>query len=131
MRLSLTSGVRVAMLAVAAMVMFVSCASAQTVTSTSKLMWDQQAPDLATAQAYDYRLYPDGAATVPTPVVGVTCSGTASPFVCVVPFPAFTPGSHTEAATAANSAGESLKSTVFAFQFVVIPSPPQNLRKGN
>ena len=96
-------------------------------TSSAKLAWDQAAPDLATANAYTFRQYPDGSATAVV-LSPVTCSGMTSPFVCQVPFPAFTPGAHTTAVTAANIAGESLKSTPFPFTFVVIPSVPTNLR---
>ena len=94
---------------------------------TSHLTWDQAAPDLATAQAYVYAYYPDGAVTS-TPLANVVCSGAASPFTCTVGFPAFTPGSHSLQATATNAAGESLKSTPFPFIFVVLPVAPANLR---
>lgn len=102
-------------------------ASAQTGTPTSKLAWDQAASDLATAQALTFKYYPDGA-TTGTVLTGVTCSGTAAPFVCAVNFPAFTPGSHTVQLTASNAAGESVKSASFSFSFVVIPAAPVNLR---
>jgi hypothetical protein len=115
---------------VLAFVLLAGIASAQSsATPTSKLVWDQIAPDLATANAYTYREYPEtwvsGPGTVLTPV---TCTGTTSPFVCSTPFPAFTPGGHAVTMTAGNAAGESLKSTPFPFTFVVIPSPPTNLR---
>lgn len=97
-------------------------------TPSSKLNWDQQAPDLATAQAYTYSSYPD-AVTTPTVVVG-TCSGTAAPFACNTPFPAFTPGPHTLALSAKSVAGESTKSTTLTFTFVIIPNAPINLRIG-
>lgn len=96
-------------------------ASAQA-TGTSKLAWDQPSvPDAATAQAFTYKYYADGATT------GVTCTGTA-PVTCQVNYPAFTPGSHTLTLTASNVAGESPKSAVFSFTFVVIPAAPNNIR---
>ena len=104
--------------------------SAQTGTPSSKLVWDQTAPDLTTAQAYTFTYYPDGA-TTGTALNGVTCAGTASPFVCQVAYPAFTPGSHTLQLTAKNAAGESGKSAVFSFTFVVVPAVPTNIRIGN
>lgn len=100
-------------------------ASAQA-TGTSKLAFDQAAANLAEANSLTYKYYPDGAATGVTTTV--TCTGSTSPFVCETPFPAFTPGSHTIQVTASNAAGESLKSAVFNFTFVVIPSAPVNLR---
>lgn len=92
-----------------------------------KLAWDQAASSLAEAQAYTYKYYPDGA-TTGIALSGVTCAGTASPFVCDVAYPAFTPGSHTLTITASNAAGESVPSASFAFSFVVIPSSPTNIR---
>jgi hypothetical protein len=95
------------------------------------LAFDQDAPDLAAANSYVYRHYDDDSATgvVFSPV---TCSERVPPviggFTCVTPFPAYTPGAHSFQATAANEAGESLKSTPFAFTFVVIPAPPKNFR---
>lgn len=97
-------------------------------TAQSKLGWDQAAPDLPTANGYTYRHYDDVSATG-VPLTPATCTGTASPFACQAPFPAFTPGAtHTVAVTAANVAGESLKSTPLSFTFIVIPSVPANLR---
>lgn len=88
---------------------------------------DQQAPTLADAQGYTYKYYPDGA-TTGVNFTGVICAGTTSPFQCTVPIPAFTPGNHTITITATNLAGESTKSTPFAFNFVVTPSAPTNIR---
>lgn len=107
-----------------------SPAAAQVATPANTVGWDQDAADLATAQAFSYRQYPDGAGTGVV-LTGVTCTGTTSPFACKVAFPAFTPGAHALALTATNEAGESLKSTPFAFRFVVIPTPPRNLRSGS
>lgn len=105
-------------------------AAAQVATPSNTVGWDQDAADLATAQAFSYRPYADGAATAVV-LTGVTCTGTTSPFACKVAFPAFTPGPHALTLTATNEAGESLKSTPFAFRFVVIPNPPRNLRSGS
>ena len=97
-------------------------------TPQSKLAWDQDAADLATANSFTYRHFDDGSATG-TPLTPVTCTGTASPFTCRVPFPSFTPGvQHAIAVSAANQAGESLPSTPLSFQFIVIPNSPRNLR---
>lgn len=99
---------------------------AQTGTPASQLVWDQAAPTLAAAQAYVYRAYADGATTAST--LPATCTGASSPFVCRAPFPPFTPGSHTLALTAGNEAGESPRSAVLTFTFVLIPSVPANVR---
>lgn len=96
-------------------------------TATQRFAWDQEAPTLADAQAYTYKYYPDSS-TTGTAFTGVTCSGTASPFTCSAPIPAFTPGNHTITITASNVAGESAKSNPFAFNFVVTPGVPNNIR---
>lgn len=96
-------------------------------TPASKLEWDEVAADLAAAQALTFKLYPDGSVGG-MPLPGVTVSGAASPFACSVPFPAFTPGNHTIQLTATNVAGESTRSAVFPFSFVVVPAAPVNLR---
>lgn len=101
-------------------------AHAQTAVPSSRVGWDQAAPTLADANAYTYKYYPDGSATAVN-FTGVTCTGTASPFQCVVGFPAFAPGNHTMQITASNAAGESVKSTPFAFVFVVTPATPVNV----
>jgi hypothetical protein len=103
---------------------------AQTGTPASKLVFDQVAPDLATASGYSYKYYADGA-TTGTALTGVTCSGTASPFTCQTAYPAFTPGAHTLQLSATNAAGESPKSSVFSFTFVVVPAAPSNIRIGD
>lgn len=99
----------------------------QPAASVSRLAWDQAAPDLASAQGYTYRYYPDGAANG-TVLGGVTCTGTIAPFICVAPFPAFTPGPHSLTLTAANLAGESVPSAPLSFVFVVTPAAPTNVR---
>jgi hypothetical protein len=116
--------------------LWTSAAFAQA-SAASKIMWDQTAADLTTAQSLLYKHYDDAipAGVALTPVV-CTAAPPATPtlFPCSAPFPAFTPGTtHTIALTAGNLAGESLKSTPLSFTFIVIPSPPQNLRivKGN
>jgi hypothetical protein len=103
-------------------------ASAQVVPS-DKIAWDQQAPDLASAQAYTYKYYPDGATTGIT-FTGVTCTSAGTPAVitCRANFPAFTPGAHTLTITATNAAGESPKSATFKFDLVVVPTAPTNIR---
>lgn len=103
-------------------------ASAQVV-PTDKLAWDQQAPDLASAQAYTYKYYPDGAAAGIT-LTGVTCTSVGTPTVitCRTAFPAFTPGAHTLTITATNLAGESPKSAAFKFDLTLIPVAPTNIR---
>ncbi len=97
--------------------------------SNQKFAWDQVAVDLAEAQSFTYKYYPDNSATGLT-FATVTCTGTVSPFVCTTPIPAFTPGTHTITITASNLAGESDKSNPFAFAFVVTPGKPTNIRIG-
>lgn len=101
--------------------------SAQSATSANKFAFDQAAPTLADANAYTYKYYTDGSTTANT-FTGVTCTGAASPFVCVTNIPAFTPGNHSITMTASNIAGESAKSAPFAFTFVVTPVTPANIR---
>lgn len=94
---------------------------------TSRLGWDQDAPTLADAQAYTYKYYADGS-TTGIVLSGVTCTGTASPFVCSAPFPAFTPGNHRITLAAQNLAGESAQSLPLDFTFIVTPGVPRGLR---
>ena len=104
-------------------------AQTQQVIATDQLAWDQPAPSLADAQAYVYKLYTDGG-TQGVTLSGVTCSGTASPFLCQLPFPAFTPGvEHTIVVTASNLAGESAKTGTFKFTFIIVPQAPSNVRQ--
>jgi hypothetical protein len=97
--------------------------------ANQKFAWDQVALDLAEAQGYTYKYYPDGS-TTGVVFQNVTCTGAASPFVCTTPIPAFTPGNHTITITAGNVAGESDKSDPFAFAFVVTPGKPTRIRIG-
>jgi hypothetical protein len=97
------------------------------VTGANKIGWDQAAPTLGEAQNYTYKYFADNATTGIT-LASVTCAGTASPYQCEVPFPAFTPGNHTITLTAGNLAGESVKSAPLSFAFVVTPGAPVNLR---
>ena len=92
-----------------------------------KLGWDQAAPTLVEAQAATYKYYLDSSATG-IAFVNVTCSGTVSPFPCQVVTPIFSPGNHTIQLTASNAAGESLKSSPFAFSFVVTLNSPSGIR---
>ncbi len=91
-----------------------------------KFAWDQAAPDLASAQAYTYKHYDDGA-TTGVAFTAVTCTGTQSPFQCEVLIPAYAPGSHSITMTAGNVAGESVKSAPFVFTFVVTPGAPAGI----
>jgi hypothetical protein len=97
---------------------------------TSKLVWDQPAPDLATAQAYSYKYYPDGAATGIVIAPPITCALSGPVITCQTAFPAFTPGAHSLTLTATNAAGEGPKSAPLNFTFVVIPAAPVNPRIG-
>jgi hypothetical protein len=95
-------------------------------TPASRFVFDQPAPDLATANGYTYRIYSDAATTGTVAVT--TCTGTASPFTCTMPIGAYTPGPHTVRFTAANAGGESALSAPLTFTFVVVPSVPVNPR---
>ena len=94
----------------------------------SNLAWDQDAPDLATAQGYAYKYYYDGTSTGSAFMTAVTCTGVAPTFQCQAKIPTTTNGAHNIQATATNIVGESNKSNPFAFGFVVNPpSAPRNL----
>lgn len=95
-------------------------------TANSRLAWTIPAPDLASAQTYTYRYYPDASATG-TILNSVTCTGTVTPFACEVAFPLFTQGNHTLKLSAANAAGEGVASAPFAFSFVGKPGTPTNI----
>lgn len=104
-----------------------SVAVAQTGSARQSFAWSQAAPALTDAQGYTYRYYADGSATAQV-FAAVVCTGAASPFTCAVPIPAFTPGNHSITLTSGNVAGESAKSSPFAFDFVVTPAVPANMR---
>ena len=98
-----------------------------------KLGFDQPAGTLAEAQGYGYKLYLDGA----TMGVGgvATCAGAASPFLCTVPLPALTTGTHTVQLTASvtlpapdNRVIESVKSAVLSFRLFAAPGAPSTVR---
>jgi hypothetical protein len=122
------------LLAVLAAVLFLPTNAAAQATGSSKITFDQAAPDLATAQGYTFKHY-DDSLTVGVALTGVTCAAKVPPvtgtFACVGSFPAETPGSHSLTLTSANVAGESLPSVPFAFVFVVIPTPPTNIKIGH
>src|SRR4030095_4421265 len=91
---------------------------------TSFFQWTQSAANAATAQAYVYRYYMDGAATS-TMATSVTCAGTTT-ITCEAAVPAMTPGNHTVQISAASTVGESAKSSPFSFAYdsaVVAPAP--------
>ena len=107
-----------------ALVLVSSTVSAQTF---RQLGWDQEASTLEEAQNATYKYYLDGNPTG-TNFTTVTCTGSASPYQCVVDFPATTPGSHIITITASNVAGESGQSNEFKFSTVIILAAPKNLR---
>lgn len=97
--------------------------TAQTATSMSRFAIDQAAPDLATANGYQYLMYVDALPGVP---VAFSCTGFASPYACTAPIPAFTPGTHTVSFTVSDVVGESVRSTLLTFTLVVVPTAPAN-----
>lgn len=105
----------------------VSIANAQQAAQNMHFAFDQPAPDLASAQGYTYKYYPDNA-TTGINFANVACTGSASPFNCLVLIPSFTPGNHSITLTASNVAGESVKSNPFTFAFVVTPAVMTNIR---
>ena len=109
-----------------ALILMASMQQAPVATPLSKLAWDMPAPDLASAQAYVYRFYPDGA-TTGNAFTAVTCAGTTSPFQCETAFPSFSQGNHTLRLTASNVAGEGIPSDPFAFAFVISPNKITNI----
>jgi hypothetical protein len=100
--------------------------------ATYQLCWDQDAADLPTAQSYTYQVAMDGGAAN---TVIATCSGTATPFKCIIPppLPAVTNGKHTFLITASvlliDGSTLSTVSTTFG-QYIIVgkPSVPINLR---
>lgn len=118
------------LLLVFALVLVAQVAAAQTpvATSSSLLGWDQDAPDLATAQGYTYNRIIDGG--TPTLLAGHKCGTgpSATVFACVAPIPVTSAGSHAIALTASNVAGTSLPSTPLSYIFALAPATPRNLR---
>lgn len=112
------------------MLLVAGTVQAQSVTPANKLAWNQQAPDVATANAYVYKYYADGA--IVGVMVAATCAAAIAPDTtgetCSFPFPAFTPGSHSLTLTASNIAGESAKSAPITFTMIVTPVAPGSLR---
>ena len=107
----------------------ISSAQAQ----TCKVQFDQDAPDLATAQAYQYQGFIDGSST-PVTIIA-TCSGTSSPFLCETGLPTSgqSNGSHTLAlkSNILLSDGTTLPSSLsvsYAYLVVGPPATPKNLR---
>lgn len=101
-------------------------AQGSTATTSSKFAVDQAGPDLASVNAYTFKVYADGSAS--GQALPMTCSGPSSPFTCVATIPAYTPGSHTVTFSATNVAGEGAKSAPLTFQLVIVPSAPSNPR---
>jgi hypothetical protein len=103
----------------------------QPATPSHNLQWRQGAPDLATAQGYSYVPVVDqlrGTAAF----VGVTCTGTASPFTCRVPIMALTPGDHSiqivaQAPPVNGAVQESPVSPVLVVRMILAPAAPTDL----
>jgi hypothetical protein len=97
---------------------------AQTATPGSRFVWTQ-GTDAATAQAYTWKVYTDGAAVGST-LSAVTCVANtpATTATCSVAIPAFTPGPHSITVSATNAAGEGPKSDALAFTMVALPAKP-------
>lgn len=117
-------------------VMSAVSAAAQTPVSTRNLKplaWDQDAPDLASAQRYQYQLTVDGTVTVT--LQAPICTGALSPFLCWVPFPATKPGAHSLQLVAVDTAPDpdeaSDPSNVLLVTVTITPTAPQNLRIGD
>lgn len=106
--------------------LLVASASSAQVVVTDHLGFDQAAPTLPDANRYVYLLSADGGAGVAAK--NAACTGTTSPFLCVVDYPALTPGAHTITATATDGTLTSAPSVPFGFTFVIVPVAPQNLR---
>ncbi len=135
---------RIALLMMAALVVAVGCASAQTptpiVTPTSQWSVDISAVDLPTVQSGGtWRQYIDGAVTGQVITNPLTCNlGACTPdapysscFTCIWLTSTFATGNHTIAVTfQANGFPETLPSNVYAFQFLTaVTSTPKNLHK--
>lgn len=110
-----------------------SAVFAQNASPTSLLSWVPQSsagPATVTeANQYTYRYYPENGTNGIT-LTGVSCFAVANGVECTVPFPAFTPGSHTLTMTAmlpGDPTSESGRSEVLAFTFTVKLLPPTKL----
>lgn len=98
----------------------------------ARLSWDQHAPNLATAQGYQYTLVIDGGPA--TVLSEVKCVGSTSPFTCAAALPKLEQGVHSLVLTASVLEGGSpLKSPASAPLVTVTlngiilacsPSPP-------
>lgn len=89
----------------------------------SHLAISEAGPDLATVQGYAWLTFADGS-TTGVAASGVTCAGSASPFTCLVPLPALTPGTHALTVEATDVAGASSMSNAVSFSLVVAPATP-------
>jgi len=112
------------MLLTLGLLLLAAAAQAQTATPGSKFIWTQST-DAATAQAYTWKVYTDGAAIGVT-LTAVTCvaNSPATTATCSVAIPAFTPGPHSITVSATNAAGEGPKSDALAFTMVALPAKP-------
>lgn len=118
--------------AILLLVGFAGVAHAQVAaTPQHSMVWDQAASTLAEAQGYSYFVIVDGARSA-TPLANVTCSGTASPFVCRTSVPPMTPGDHTISLVATAVVNgvtlESQPSTPLPIRLIIAPGAPQNVR---
>lgn len=113
------------------LVLFASVAQAQTPAVGNEILtFDIAGPDIKTVSNYAYNVQ-DGTSTA-VPLANVTCSGSASPFVCGARLPALTTGLHSltvQATTTVN--GQTLasaRSAPLALLIMAVPAVPQNLR---
>jgi hypothetical protein len=119
---------------VATVLLTAAASNAQTpVIPGDRLGWDQPAASVAEANAFRYIISLDGQTPLlPTEAV---CTGTVSPFLCTVPFPAVIPGvqrSVTVTARKVIDGSTFLDSAVSAplvFRLEVVPGTPVNLRR--
>lgn len=106
-----------------------ACAHAQgpiVIDANTKLVWDVQTPDAATAQSLTYKAVVDGGAPVTlTPIACV--AGTAPLFTCSTPISQIPLGSHSVVMTSGAGTVTSGPSSPFAYIDLLIPVP-QNLR---
>ena len=97
---------------------------------TEILTWDQAGATLVAVQGYVYDVQ-DGT-TAPARLTPVTCTGTATPFVCGSRLPALTTGLHSLTVTARTTVNgtqlSSSPSAPLALLIMAMPATPQNLR---